>query len=380
MNSMSNMYVICRNEGFTELKIHHVRGLWIWIQFLSSSSADNFQTNASVKSIYSCIKTATPSFKVDEHTIWIEIRRLPLCAWGSNAYKKVADMFGKFMFFKAEESTKMSSGRICISTKSHNFVSERVLVKVHGVNYDVHVHELRTWNINIFDETLDSFDSIDVNGIEKVEDFVDENSLTDLNYLKETINELASNEIQHPISKENIDQEDDISNISPEIRVSSDLSRLLEAVSSPMVAAVKLPVLNPGEFELWKMRIEQYFLMTDYALWEVIVNGDSPPPKRTVDGVEQTYPPTTAKKKLARKNALKARGTLLMALPNEHQLKFNTYKCAKTLMEAIEKRFGGNKESKKTQKILLKQQYENFNGSSSEGLNQTYDRLQKLIS
>ncbi|GKA09749.1 ribonuclease H-like domain-containing protein [Tanacetum coccineum] len=111
----------------------------------------------------------------------------------------------------------------------------------------------------------------------------------------------------------------------------------MEGVSSPMVSAAKLLVLNPGEFELWKMRIEQYFLMTDYALWEVIINGDSPPPKRTVDGVEQTYPPTTAEEKLARKNELKARGTLLMALPNEHQLKFSTYKCAKTLMEAIEK-------------------------------------------
>ncbi|GJW20972.1 putative ribonuclease H-like domain-containing protein [Tanacetum coccineum] len=70
----------------------------------------------------------------------------------------------------------------------------------------------------------------------------------------------------------------------------------------------------------------------------LIVNGDSPPLKRTVNGVEQTYPPTTAEEKLARKNELKARGTLLMALPNEHQLKFNTYKCSKTLMEAIEKR------------------------------------------
>ncbi|GKA78735.1 putative ribonuclease H-like domain-containing protein [Tanacetum coccineum] len=154
----------------------------------------------------------------------------------------------------------------------------------------------------------------------------------------------------------------------------------MEAGSLTMFTAAKIPVLNPGEFELWKMRIEQYFLMTDYALWEVIVNGDSPPPKRTVDGVEKTYPPTTIKEKLARKNELKARGTLLMALPNEHQLKFNTYKCAKTLMEAIEKRFGGNKESKKTQKTLLKQQYENFNGSSSEGLDQTYDKMQKLIS
>ncbi|GJT98436.1 ribonuclease H-like domain-containing protein [Tanacetum coccineum] len=154
----------------------------------------------------------------------------------------------------------------------------------------------------------------------------------------------------------------------------------MKSVYAPMVAAAKLLMLNPGKFKLWKIRIEQYFLMTDYALWEVIVNGDSPPPKRTVDGVEKTYPPTTTEEKLARKNELKARGTLLMALPNEHQLKFNTYKCAKSLMKAIKKRFGGNKESRKTQKTLLKQQYENFNGSSSEGLDQTYDRLQKLIS
>nr|GFD29970.1 ribonuclease H-like domain-containing protein [Tanacetum cinerariifolium] len=102
--------------------------------------------------------------------------------------------------------------------------------------------------------------------------------------------------------------------------------------------------------------------------------------KRIVDGVKQTYPPITAEEKLARKNKLKARGTLLMALSNEHQLKFNSYKNSKSLMEAIKKRLGGNKESKKTQKTLQKQQYENFNGSSSEGLDQTYDRLRKLIS
>nr|GFC30552.1 hypothetical protein [Tanacetum cinerariifolium] len=63
---------------------------------------------------------------------------------------------------------------------------------------------------------------------------------------------------------------------------------------------------------------------------------------------------------------LKARGTLLMALPDKHQLKFNIHKDAKTLMEAIEKRFGRNKETKKVQKTLLKKQYENFTGLSSE--------------
>nr|GFB25937.1 hypothetical protein [Tanacetum cinerariifolium] len=63
-----------------------------------------------------------------------------------------------------------------------------------------------------------------------------------------------------------------------------------------------------------------------------------------------------------------------------HQLKFNTHKDAKTLMEAIEKRFGGNTKTKKVQKTLLKQQYENFTCSSSESLDQIHDRLQKLIS
>nr|GEV73871.1 hypothetical protein [Tanacetum cinerariifolium] len=87
-----------------------------------------------------------------------------------------------------------------------------------------------------------------------------------------------------------------------------------------------------------------------------------------VDGVVQPIAPTTAKQRLAKKNELKARGTLLMALPDKHQLKFNINKDAKSLMEAIEKGFCGNKETKKVQKTLLKQQYENFTGSGSESL------------
>nr|GEY00575.1 hypothetical protein [Tanacetum cinerariifolium] len=87
------------------------------------------------------------------------------------------------------------------------------------------------------------------------------------------------------------------------------------------------------------MRIEQYFLMTDYPLWEVILNGDSLVPTRLVKGVAQPVSPTTVEQKLARKNELKARGTLLIALPNKHQLKFNSHKDAKSLMEAIEKCF-----------------------------------------
>ncbi|GJY70782.1 putative ribonuclease H-like domain-containing protein [Tanacetum coccineum] len=68
-----------------------------------------------------------------------------------------------------------------------------------------------------------------------------------------------------------------------------------------------------------------------------------------------------------------------MGIPNEHQLKFNYIKDAKSLLQAVEKRFGENVATKKTQRNLLKKQYENFTASSSEVLDQTIDRLQKLI-
>ncbi|GJR46329.1 hypothetical protein Tco_1314432 [Tanacetum coccineum] len=97
-------------------------------------------------------------------------------------------------------------------------------------------------------------------------------------------------------------------------------------------------------------------------------------------GVETTIAPTTAEEKAQRRLELKARSTLLMGIPNEHQLKFNSIKDAKSLLQAVEKRFGGNAATKKTQRNLLKQQYENFTASSSEVLDQTFDRLQKLIS
>nr|GEU64998.1 hypothetical protein [Tanacetum cinerariifolium] len=98
-----------------------------------------------------------------------------------------------------------------------------------------------------------------------------------------------------------------------------------------VVSTAELPILNPNEFDLWKMRIKQYFLMTDYSLWEVILNGDSPVPTRIVEGVSQPVAPTTA-------------------------------------------------ENDCPERMNSKHVFENFTGSSFEGLDQIHDRIQKLVS
>nr|GEY02184.1 reverse transcriptase domain-containing protein [Tanacetum cinerariifolium] len=75
-----------------------------------------------------------------------------------------------------------------------------------------------------------------------------------------------------------------------------------------------------------------------------------------VTAVKTITAPATAKEKAQRRLELKARSTLLMGIPSEHQLKFNSIKDAKSLLQAVENRFGGNDAAKKTQMNLLKQQ------------------------
>nr|GEX99420.1 RNA-directed DNA polymerase, eukaryota, reverse transcriptase zinc-binding domain protein [Tanacetum cinerariifolium]GEY33101.1 RNA-directed DNA polymerase, eukaryota, reverse transcriptase zinc-binding domain protein [Tanacetum cinerariifolium] len=136
IESMSNMYHICKNEGFVDIKIHHIGGLWIWIQFPTSDACVTFQSKESLKRYY-------------------------------------------------------SSYKVYISTKTHKFISEKVDVEIHGEIFEVNVHELGTWSINIVDENDNSQDlasSEDENELEKVADTFDDNLADDI---KDIIKDLA---------------------------------------------------------------------------------------------------------------------------------------------------------------------------------------------
>nr|GEY04386.1 hypothetical protein [Tanacetum cinerariifolium] len=90
------------------------------------------------------------------------------------------------------------------------------------------------------------------------------------------------------------------------------------------------------EMDLKCMRMEQYLRHIDYALWEVIVNDDAPASIASVSGgVEAAIPPKITKQKIARRNELKAKSTLLLSISNEHLLNFHGIKDANTLWEAI---------------------------------------------
>ncbi|GJV55013.1 ribonuclease H-like domain-containing protein [Tanacetum coccineum] len=114
------------------------------------------------------------------------------------------------------------------------------------------------------------------------------------------------------------------------------------------VSTIKLPILKKGEYDIWAMKMEHYLAHTNYPIWEVIQNGNGPV-LITIDTQE------------------------------DHLAKFHKMTDAKEMWDAIKSRFGGNDESKKMQKYILKQQFEGFSVSNSKGLHKGYDRFQSLL-
>ncbi|GJT27065.1 ribonuclease H-like domain-containing protein [Tanacetum coccineum] len=108
----------------------------------------------------------------------------------------------------------------------------------------------------------------------------------------------------------------------------------------PTITAMKIPIIKKGEYDIWSMRMRQYICHTDHNLWDIIVNGD-----------------------LARENQERIK-TSSLAIPDEYLLKFHNVPDAKSLWAAIKSRFGGNEESKKMQKNVLKHQW-NYQVSST---------------
>ncbi|GKF58603.1 hypothetical protein Tco_0172140, partial [Tanacetum coccineum] len=108
---------------------------------------------------------------------------------------------------------------------------------------------------------------------------------------------------------------------------------------------IKLLILKKKEYDIWSMDMEHYLEYIDNDVWK----------------------------------ERKARTILLMAIPKEHLTRFHGMDDVKEIWEAIRTRFGGNANSKKMQKAVLKQQFEEFTISSSEGLEKGYDRFQQLL-
>nr|GEW09682.1 hypothetical protein [Tanacetum cinerariifolium] len=127
-------------------------------------------------------------------------------------------------------------------------------------------------------------------------------------------------------------------------------------MEQPNPTFAKIPILDTRKFKQWKFRIQQYLQNEHYALWEVIEFGDSyEAPQEVSDTCS------------ASEGSAKKKGRIVAVTTEDMQKRRNDT-------------FGGNEATKKTKKNQLKQQYGNFKAEGKEILEQTFNRLQAIVS
>jgi hypothetical protein len=143
----------------------------------------------------------------------------------------------------------------------------------------------------------------------------------------------------------------------------------------------KFPYLKKDEYEIWAMKMENWIINSGYNLWQVVQNGNSRKKTgRDPKGNIIILPPATVDEHIAVQRETKARTIMLQSLLDDHMGDFHHLDDAKDIWTTIKARFGGNDESKKMRKSMLKQEFQDFKISEEEGLQKGYDRFQKILS
>nr|GEV45715.1 putative ribonuclease H-like domain-containing protein [Tanacetum cinerariifolium] len=150
---------------------------------------------------------------------------------------------------------------------------------------------------------------------------------------------------------------------------------------SPGQTNAKFPYLKKEEYETWAMKMEYWIMNTDHNLWKIILNGNSKKILgRDSKGGIIILPPVSFEEHVAVQRETKARTLLVQSLPEDYMADFYYLADARYIWLAVKARFGGNEESKKMQKTMLKQEFSEFSVSEEEGLHKGYDRFQKILS
>ncbi|GJU31860.1 ribonuclease H-like domain-containing protein [Tanacetum coccineum] len=105
-----NINNVLKKEGFYSFQCKYIGGMWLWIKFNSLETCQKLQSNKEMSWYFILMKHVTQTFKADERVIWIEIGGLPLNAWTTKAYKKIAGSWGEPLFVDEDPHDNVAMG------------------------------------------------------------------------------------------------------------------------------------------------------------------------------------------------------------------------------------------------------------------------------
>ncbi|GJX11646.1 uncharacterized mitochondrial protein-like protein [Tanacetum coccineum] len=145
-------------------------------------------------------------------------------------------------------------------------------------------------------------------------------------------------------------------------------------ISNPLIVGSLLKTIWLSVHHVYSMKLGLFQSKCQLIYTQTNLQ-EEPAPTGDQYGPSAPPVPKTVKQLAAKRNQERVKSILLLARPDEYLLKFHNVPDTKSLWEAIKSRFGGNEESKKMQKNVLKHQFENFTTTPNESLDKAYDRV-----
>nr|GFB48498.1 RNA-directed DNA polymerase, eukaryota [Tanacetum cinerariifolium] len=144
--SINNMYVLLSNEGFQQVTIVYLGGLWVMIKLLSSKVKSRFMKHTGVASWFRRLCTAQPDFVFRERIVWVDIEGVPLNAWSRNTFSRISSRWGEVIDLEDCTEDSFARKRICIKTSQENNILERFKVIVRRKIFVLRAKELFAWS------------------------------------------------------------------------------------------------------------------------------------------------------------------------------------------------------------------------------------------
>nr|GEW97773.1 RNA-directed DNA polymerase, eukaryota [Tanacetum cinerariifolium] len=145
LNSIPNLKIILTKEGFGEIKLSYLGGLWVMIELKDMETKKDLLNHIGVKSWFHELLEATPDFVSNDRIVWVDIEWIPLNMWSHATFSKIGNKWGDFMDIEEVVESTFARKRICIKTKVLKNILETFKVIIKGKVFWIRAKELFTW-------------------------------------------------------------------------------------------------------------------------------------------------------------------------------------------------------------------------------------------
>lgn len=143
--SLPNLSSICIREGFSDVVLKYLGGLWVLFQFKNQEAANSFYNHLGIRSWLSELVPWKDGVMITDRIVWLDVEGIPLFAWSDKTFEKIASRWGELMYVDDSNESNCYSIRLCVKTSLSTIIMESFKVIWKGMQATVRVKEVMGW-------------------------------------------------------------------------------------------------------------------------------------------------------------------------------------------------------------------------------------------